>query len=175
MLPSSSFSSVLRLSHDVTSSSGVERTSDVKLSTEQSFSDLHLSAAILAGLEKSGFCRPSPVQWESIPPARLGLDLIVQAKAGTGKTLVYVVTAMHAVDTAAKDEGGGGGKIQVVVLAPTREIAVQGARAMIDVSRPAMPELRVASFIGGISVAEDEAKLKAKNKCPHVAIGTPGR
>ena len=60
-------------------------------------------------------------------------------------------------------------------MAPTREIAVQGSRAMIDVSRPAMTELRVASFIGGISLAEDEAKLKSKRKCPHVAVGTPGR
>ena len=60
-------------------------------------------------------------------------------------------------------------------MAPTREIAVQGSRAIIDVSRPAMTELRVASFIGGISLAEDEAKLKSKKKCPHVAVGTPGR
>ena len=89
-------------------------------------------------------------------------------KAGTGKTLVYVAAAMHVVDV--EREG-----LQVLVMAPTREIAVQGSRAIIDVSRPAMTELRVASFIGGISLAEDEAKLKSKKKCPHVAIGTPGR
>ncbi len=162
-------SGALRLSHDI-SREDVSRTSDVTLTAEHTFADLHLSDAILRGLSAAGFTRPSPVQWKAIPPARLGLDLVVQAKAGTGKTLVYVVAALHALD-ADRDDG----KIQVLVLAPTREIAVQGSRALIDVSKPAEPKLRAATFIGGLSLAEDESKLKGKKRCPHVAIGTPGR
>ena len=99
----SATSSVLRLSHDVFSD--VERTSDVKVAAADcdgeaasSFADLNLKKHVLDGLAASGFSRPSPVQWEAIPKAALGVDLIVQSKAGTGKTLVYVAAAMHVVD-----------------------------------------------------------------------------
>ena len=98
----SAASSVLRLSHDVFSD--VERTSDVKVAAgddgeaASSFADLNLKKHVLDGLAASGFSRPSPVQWEAIPKAALGVDLIVQSKAGTGKTLVYVAAAMHVVE-----------------------------------------------------------------------------
>ena len=104
----SAASSVLRLSHDVFSD--VERTSDVKVGAGDgedisSFADLNLKKHVLDGLSASGFSRPSPVQWEAIPKAALGVDLIVQSKAGTGKTLVYVAAAMHVVDV--EKEGVG--------------------------------------------------------------------
>ena len=109
----SAASSVLRLSHDVFSD--VERTSDVKVAASDgdgdggeaasSFADLNLKKHVLDGLAASGFSRPSPVQWEAIPKAALGVDLIVQSKAGTGKTLVYVAAAMHVVDV--EKEGVG--------------------------------------------------------------------
>ena len=106
----SASSSVLRLSHDVFSD--VERTSDVKVAAgdgdgeaASSFTDLNLKKRVLDGLVASGFSRPSPVQWEAIPKAALGVDLIVQSKAGTGKTLVYVSAAMHVVDV--EKEGVG--------------------------------------------------------------------
>ena len=107
----SAASSVLRLSHDVFSD--VERTSDVKVAAgdgdgceaASSFADLNLKKHVLDGLAASGFSRPSPVQWEAIPKAALGVDLIVQSKAGTGKTLVYVAAAMHVVDV--EKEGVG--------------------------------------------------------------------
>ena len=106
----SAASSVLRLSHDVFSD--VERTSDVKVAGDgdggesaSSFADLNLKKHVLDGLVASGFSRPSSVQWEAIPKAALGVDLIVQSKAGTGKTLVYVAAAMHVVDV--EKEGVG--------------------------------------------------------------------
>jgi ATP-dependent RNA helicase DDX20 len=55
-------------------------------------------------------------------------------------------------------------------VAPTREIAVQGCRVALDVGGFSMPDLKVQTFIGGISVAQDQMKLK---RC-HIAIGTPG-
>ena len=59
---------------------------------------------------------------------------------------------------------------QAIVLAPTREIAVQGARVALDIAGACMPELKVHTFIGGLAIADDQVKLK---KC-HLAIGTPG-
>ena len=67
-----------------------------------------------------------------------------KAKSGTGKTLVYILTALYGIDPSKA-------RLQALVLAPTREIAVQGARAALDVGA-AIPELKVSTFIGGTSV-----------------------
>ena len=76
-----------------------ERTVDVVTSEtrEKTFEDLLLSAPVLQGLNNSGYVRPSPVQLQAIPEAKVGFDCIVQSKSGTGKTCVYVVTALEMV------------------------------------------------------------------------------
>ena len=142
-----------------------ERTEDVVTGDvkDKSFEDMMLSEPVLTGLRNSGFVQPSPVQMLALPPAKLGFDLIVQSKSGTGKTAVYVVTALEMVKTSVTG-------LQCLVVAPTREIAVQGATVAMQLGA-GMPGLKVAAFIGGISLAED--KVKARN-C-HLGVGTPGR
>ena len=150
------------VAHDIEAKT---RTEDVvtQESREKTFADLLLSEPVLKGLTNSGFHRPSPVQLQAIPPAKLGFDCIVQSKSGTGKTCVYVVTALEMV----KPELSA---LQVLVLAPTREIAVQGVNVAMQVGQQ-MPQLKIQAFIGGLSLAED--KIRAKN-C-QVCVGTPGR
>lgn len=70
-----------------------QRTEDV-LSDAGSFTELQLSAPMVAALAAAGFTRPSPVQKSAIPLGRLGSDLIVQAKSGTGKTAVFAVVCI---------------------------------------------------------------------------------
>ena len=142
------------------------RTKDVINSDNENkqFSDLHFPEKILTGLASAGFLRPSPVQWAALPLAKIGVDLIVQSKSGTGKTLVYVVTALNMIDTSVST-------VQAVVLTPTREIAVQGARISLDIAAVSMPDLKVSTLIGGMSVRDDVIKLK---RC-HMIVGTPGR
>ena len=70
------------------------------------FGDLHLSAPLLSGLNGAGFLRPSPVQWQAIPPAKLGLDLLVQSKSGTGKTLVFAIAAIQVIEEAEAQNKG---------------------------------------------------------------------
>ena len=142
------------------------RTADV-LNAEndkRQFSDLHFPEKILNGLSNAGFLRPSPVQWSALPLAKIGVDLIVQSKSGTGKTLVYVVTALNMIDTSVS-------AVQAVILTPTREIAVQGARISLDIAAFSMPDLKVSALIGGMSLQDDASKLK---RC-HIVVGTPGR
>ena len=86
-----------------------------------------------------------------------------QAKSGTGETLVYILTALYGLDVTKP-------RLQALVVAPTREIAVQGARGALDVGA-AVKELKVSTFIGGTSVEDDVRKLR---RC-HFALGTPGR
>ncbi|NWV95425.1 DDX20 helicase, partial [Machaerirhynchus nigripectus] len=140
------------------------RTQDVLVPGGPSdFGSLLLSPPVLAGLEAAGFHRPSPVQLKAIPLGRCGLDLIVQAKSGTGKTCVFATIALDAVllETPAT---------QILILAPTREIAVQ-IHAVITTIGIKMEGLECHVFIGGTPLSQDKSRLK---KC-HIAVGSPGR
>lgn len=142
---------------------GKSRTGDVLISENVNFSGLLLSDNILSGLQKAGFQRPSPIQLKAIPLGRCGLDLIVQAKSGTGKTCVFSVIALEGIQTKSF-------ALQVLVLAPTREIATQIWDVINSIGQ-CIPTLRCHTFIGGMPVVEDKQKLK---RC-HIAVGTPGR
>lgn len=139
------------------------RTGDVTVTENVDFNSLLLSEKVLKGLTSAGFVKPSPIQLKAIPLGRCGLDLIVQAKSGTGKTCVFTVIALESIllDSAST---------QVLVLAPTREIAVQ-IWEVINCIGSAMPGLQCHTFIGGLPVQEDRIKLR---KC-HIAVGSPGR
>ncbi|NXK66728.1 DDX20 helicase, partial [Sylvietta virens] len=127
------------------------------------FGSLLLSPPVLAGLEAAGFHRPSPVQLKAIPLGRCGLDLIVQAKSGTGKTCVFATIALDAVLLESP-------ATQILILAPTREIAVQ-IHAVITTIGIKMEGLECHVFIGGTPLSQDRSRLK---KC-HIAVGSPGR
>uniref|UniRef100_A0A671VX92 RNA helicase n=1 Tax=Sparus aurata TaxID=8175 RepID=A0A671VX92_SPAAU len=153
-------SSQLRAAHDIETR---KRTDDVLLSEGIDFSSLLLSPAVLDGLSAAGFQKPSPIQLKAIPLGRCGLDLIVQAKSGTGKTCVFCTIAL---DSLVLENPA----TQVLVLAPTREIAVQ-IHSVVMAIGCAMEGLECHVFIGGRPVSQDKPHLK---KC-HVAVGSPGR
>lgn len=139
------------------------RSGDVRSTEDVTFANLLLSGATLSGLRKAGFEKPSPVQLQAIPLGLCGFDLIVQAKSGTGKTCVFSVVSLErvALDT---------GRLQVLILAPTREIAVQSCDVLNCIGCD-YKGLACYAFIGGIARKEDEKKLA---RC-HIGVGTPGR
>ncbi|XP_029974165.1 putative ATP-dependent RNA helicase DDX20 [Salarias fasciatus] len=151
---------VRKAAHDIETR---KRTEDVLLSEGIDFASLLLSPAVLAGLSSAGFQKPSPIQLKAIPLGRCGLDLIVQAKSGTGKTCVFCTIAL---DSLVLENPA----TQVLVLAPTREIAVQ-IHSVVMAIGCAMEGLECHVFIGGRPVSQDKAHLK---KC-HIAVGSPGR
>ncbi|GMS95773.1 hypothetical protein PENTCL1PPCAC_17948, partial [Pristionchus entomophagus] len=137
-----------------------ERTSDVI--SDGSFKSLLLTQGTMDNLLKHGFKKPSPVQVKAIPPGMAGLDMLVQAKSGTGKTLVFAVLAAENLKLSSK-------AVQKLVIAPTREIALQ----IGDIIRKLVPKgTRTEVFTGGTSVYEDKEKLK---KGVHIVVGTTGR
>ncbi|XP_070695626.1 probable ATP-dependent RNA helicase DDX20 [Pempheris klunzingeri] len=152
--------SVRKAAHDIDTR---KRTDDVLLSEGIDFGSLLLSRAVLEGLTAAGFHKPSPIQLKAIPLGRCGLDLIVQAKSGTGKTCVFCTIALDflVLENPAT---------QVLVLAPTREIAVQ-IHSVVMAIGCAMEGLECHVFIGGRPLSQDKLHLK---KC-HVAVGSPGR
>ncbi|KAK9790952.1 hypothetical protein WJX73_010259 [Symbiochloris irregularis] len=143
-----------------------ERTLDVSASSAQSFSDLMLPDELVSALGKAGFLRPSPVQEAALPTARLGADLIVQAKSGTGKTVVFATVCIERVRRDLTVP-------QALIIAPTREIALQSTD-VIDKIKEHLPgpPLEVGCFIGGLDVEDDKKLLR---RTLHIAVGTPGR
>lgn len=141
------------------------RSQDVLQSEDENatFEEFLLSKQLLSGLRKSGFVRPSPIQLRAIPLGLCGFDMVVQAKSGTGKTCVFSVLTLQAVNVSQN-------AVQVLILAPTREIAIQSCDTVCCLGCD-MPELRAYAFIGGVPIKEDLQKL---TRC-HVAVGTMGR
>ncbi|TEA23802.1 hypothetical protein DBR06_SOUSAS15110042 [Sousa chinensis] len=151
----------LRTAHDINSPR--TRTGDVLLAEPGDFESLLLSRPVVEGLRAVGFERPSPVQLKAIPLGRCGLDLIVQAKSGTGKTCVFSTIALDSLVLENLST-------QILILAPTREIAVQ-IHSVITAIGIKMEGLECHVFIGGTPLSQDKTRLK---KC-HIAVGSPGR
>jgi ATP-dependent RNA helicase DeaD len=131
--------------------------------TERSFAALDLSAQTLASLEAMGYKVPTDVQSETIPRAITGKDLVVQSRTGTGKTAAFGIPIAERVDTS-RDE------VQAVILAPTRELAIQVAQEVAEIGRG--KGVKVQSVYGGDSM---ERQLEGIRGGAHVIAGTPGR
>ncbi|KAG0031294.1 DEAD (Asp-Glu-Ala-Asp) box polypeptide 20 [Podila clonocystis] len=150
--------------------------SDVQINEDLDFSSLVSNPALLQGLVQAGYQRPSPIQLKTIPLGRLGLDLIAQAKSGTGKTIVFSVIAIESVlsNKGALESSSPNQHQQprAVILAPTREIAVQIQEVIQSVLHNGL-ERRVLchSMIGGMPIQQDKANLQ---NCS-IVVGTPGR
>ncbi len=129
-----------------------------------SFTDLALSAPILKVLEEIGYETPSPIQAASIPKILGGSDIIGQAQTGTGKTAAFALPFLTKLDLSIKDP-------QILVLAPTRELAIQVAEAFQTYARH-LKGFHVLPIYGGQSMSTQLRQLK---RGAHVVVGTPGR
>ncbi|KAF9572973.1 DEAD (Asp-Glu-Ala-Asp) box polypeptide 20 [Mortierella alpina] len=152
--------------------------SDVHINEDLDFSSLVSNPALLKGLTDSGYQRPSPIQLKTIPLGRLGLDLVAQAKSGTGKTVVFGVIAIESVLSAIaaqQNTSQTDSKEQpprAVIIAPTREIAVQIQDVILKLASAGLSEtISCHAMIGGMPVQQDRKNLK---QCS-IVVGTPGR
>ena len=129
----------------------------------QTFEELGLSEEVLAALEDMGWETPTPVQRDSYPLAVAGHDIIVQSRTGTGKTGAFGIPL---VDKLISDDGDE----QALVLAPTRELALQSAAEIEKLG--ARRNIDTVAVYGGASM---ERQVKALEKGARVISGTPGR
>ncbi|ASK33448.1 ATP-dependent RNA helicase [Alcanivorax sp. N3-2A] len=128
------------------------------------FADLGLPASLLDAVAQLGFQTPSPIQAQSIPVLLEGRDLLGQAQTGTGKTAAFGLPLLARLDPAKRHP-------QMLVLAPTRELALQVAAALESFVGKGMG-LRVAAIYGG---GEYRTQLRALSDGAQVVVGTPGR
>lgn len=131
---------------------------------DMTFKDLNLPEPILQALEKVGYEKPSPIQAESIPLLLEGHDLLGQAQTGTGKTAAFALPMLANIDPEQR-------KPQLLVLAPTRELAIQVAEAF-QVYASFSQKIKVLPVYGGQSYDNQIRQLK---RGVQVVVGTPGR
>ena len=129
----------------------------------QKFNDLPLSKDVLRGIKALGFEKPSPIQAQSIMPLLEGRDVIGQAQTGTGKTAAFGIPMVESIDLSDK-------RVQGLVLAPTRELAVQIAEHISKISR--YTGIRVCPIYGGEKINRQIEQLR---RGVHIVVGTPGR
>lgn len=129
-----------------------------------SFKDLGLAPSVLQAIESVGYEAPSPIQAEAIPPLLAGRDLVGQAQTGTGKTGAFALPLLSRLDLALRLP-------QVLVLVPTRELAIQVAEAMQTYARH-LPDFHVLPVYGGQGM---DTQLRQLQRGVHAVVGTPGR
>jgi ATP-dependent RNA helicase RhlE len=129
------------------------------------FSDLIASPVLRKNLASAKFVEPTPIQAQAIPPALLGLDVVATAQTGTGKTLAFALPIIEILGRATLSN-----KPQVLVLTPTRELAIQIYEAFTAIATNT--GIRAAVVVGGMS---EQKQLQAMKRGVQVVIATPGR
>jgi ATP-dependent RNA helicase DeaD len=128
------------------------------------FKDLDLSKEVQKAIAEMGFEEATPIQSQSIPPIMEGKDVIGQAQTGTGKTCAFGIPAIEMVEPDSRT-------IQVLVLCPTRELAIQNAEELTHVAKYKRG-VKILPIYGGQSI---ERQIIALKQHPQIIIGTPGR
>lgn len=131
---------------------------------ETTFTDLGLKTSLLEALNDLGYEKPSPIQSACIPLLLQGRDVLGMAQTGSGKTAAFALPLLQNIDEQLRAP-------QILVLAPTRELAVQVADACSDFSKH-MADVRVLALYGG---QRYDIQLRALRQGPQVVVGTPGR
>jgi len=129
------------------------------------FTDLSVPPELVAALAKQQIFEPSPIQIAAIPALAAGKDAYLRAETGTGKTLAYLLPLFSRIDVAQA-------ATQVVIVAPTHELAIQIHRQTCELALNAAYAIRSVLLIGGTPTDRQIDKLKGK---PHVVVGSPGR
>jgi len=129
------------------------------------FAALNLSEVMLSSLEKAEYLQPTPIQAGLIPRALAGVDVLGQARTGTGKTAAFVIPILERVKSHKKSAGP-----QAMILVPTRELAVQVREEIVKLSHGR--KLHSVALYGGKPIRQQIEKL---SRGAEIVIGTPGR
>lgn len=136
----------------------------VYMTNEVSFSDLGLKDEILQVLNELGFTKPSPIQTQCIPFLLQGEDVLGMAQTGSGKTAAFSLPFLNTIDANLKAP-------QILVLAPTRELAIQVAEAVGEFAKY-LKGIKILALYGG---QRYDVQLRALKQGPQIVVGTPGR
>jgi superfamily II DNA/RNA helicase len=137
----------------------------LEIETFSKWDELDIDPKILRGIYSYGFEIPSPIQSKSIISICKGRDIIAQAQSGTGKTASFTIGTLSHINTELN-------YTQAIVLAPTRELAIQITNVFEAISCM-MTNIRIKTIIGGTSILKDLDDTRFNS--PHIIVGCPGR
>ncbi|MGL6014996.1 MAG: DEAD/DEAH box helicase, partial [Selenomonadaceae bacterium] len=127
------------------------------------FGDIQLSKKLLSAISDMGFEEPSPIQSQTIPLVLEGHDVIGQAQTGTGKTAAFGIPTIEKIED-------GSRHIQVLVLTPTRELAIQSAEEFNKIGK--YKRIKTLPIYGGQAI---DRQIRALRNGVQIVVGTPGR
>lgn len=139
------------------------KTEDVTQTKGRDFEDFFLKRELLMGIFEKGFEKPSPIQEEAIPIMLQNRNVLARAKNGTGKTAAYIIPCLEKTDTTKS-------QIQVLILIPTRELALQTSAIVKEIGKHMGINCMVTT--GGTSLKDDIVRLYDS---VHMVVATPGR
>ena len=135
-----------------------------------SFDGLGLSPELLLAVSDEGYTIPTPVQAAAIPAVLEGRDVLAGAQTGTGKTAAFVLPIIQTLHASRRDGGEKRHRVRVLVVVPTRELAIQVEESFRTYGRHR--PVRSATVYGGVGIGPQITKLRAG---PEVVVATPGR
>ena len=136
-----------------------------------SFNELGLAPELLRAVAQQGYTEPTPVQSESIPLVLAGRDVLAGAQTGTGKTAAFVLPILQRLtQNAAYNQTSGRRPVRVLVLAPTRELAVQVEESVRTYGR--QRPVRSTTIYGGMPF---DPQVRSLLQAPEIVVATPGR
>jgi ATP-dependent RNA helicase DDX6/DHH1 len=139
------------------------KTEDVTATKGNDFEDYYLKRDLLMGIYEKGYEKPSPIQEEAIPIALAGKNLLARAKNGTGKTAAFIIPALEKTEPSKNH-------IQVLILVPTRELALQTSQVCKELGKHMNVQVMVTT--GGTTLKDDIVRL---HSTVHILVATPGR
>ncbi len=141
------------------------------LEAANTFEELTLAPELIEAVKAMGYTTPTPIQREAIPLVLAGRDLLAQAQTGTGKTAAFTLPLLHKMKAFANTSTSPARHpVRALVLAPTRELAIQVYDNVVSYSKN-LP-LRSTVVFGGVGMREQEADLRAGVE---ILVATPGR
>ncbi len=141
-----------------------EEFTEVEMESVNPFEQFELSADLVKAVKELGYETPSPIQLKTIPVLLAGKDIVGQAQTGTGKTAAFALPALQKLEVDNR-------KVQVLVLVPTRELAIQVAEAFHTYAK-FVGNVRVLPVYGGQSISQ---QIKHLRSGVQIIVGTPGR
>ena len=136
-----------------------------------SFSELGLRPELLRAVQAQGYTDPTPVQREAIPLVLAGRDLLAGAQTGTGKTAAFVLPMLQLLAAGARPSNGARPHVRVLILTPTRELAIQVEQSVRDYGAGGLRRSSTTIY-GGVGMG---GQLSALRRGVEIVVATPGR
>ena len=140
----------------------------MKKGKQMKFKDLNLSSSILKGIHEQNYTEATPIQEQAIPPLLRGRDLLGCAQTGTGKTAAFAIPILERLLQTSTGEDDS--KIRSLILAPTRELAIQIGESFEAYG--AHTHLKIGVVFGGVT---PKRHIKVLKREPNILVATPGR